>query len=112
MLHIKSALHSLRIYAAPVAASQIGKQCKPVQVHSFSRIVLWTILRKFACWGDPQSPRTSSADDGYAAKLLTISGENICTKMLCDDGDGCDDETESEPGAICIVTIVTTVTLR
>ena len=58
----------------------------------------------------PQSPRTSSADDGYAAKLLTISGENICTKMLCDDGDDCDDETESEPGAICIVTIVTTVT--
>ena len=60
----------------------------------------------------PNPPRTSSADDGYAAKLLTISGENICTKMLCDDGDGCDDETESEPGAICIVTIVTTVTLR
>ena len=90
--------------------AQIGKQCKPVQVHSFSRIVLWTILRKFACWGDPQSPRTSSADDGYAAKLLTISGENICTKLLCDDGDGCDDKTESEPGAICIVTIVITVT--
>ncbi len=58
----------------------------------------------------PQSLRTSSADDGYAAKLLTISGENICIKMLCDDGDGCDDETESGPEAICIVTIVTTVT--
>ena len=58
----------------------------------------------------PQSLRTSSADDGYAAKLLTISGENICIKMLCDDGDGCDGETESGPEAICIVTIVTTVT--
>lgn len=30
----------------PVASSQIGKQCKPVQVYSFSRIVRWTILRK------------------------------------------------------------------
>ena len=58
----------------------------------------------------PQSPRTSPSDDGYAAKLLTISKENICIKMLCDDGDGCDDETESEPGSICIVTIVTTLT--
>jgi len=32
--------------------------------------------------------------------------------MLCDDGDGCDDETESKPVAICIVTIVTTVTFE
>ena len=52
----------------------------------------------------PQSPRTSSADDGYAAKLLTISGENIYIKMLCDDGD---DETESDSRSICIVTTVT-----
>lgn len=85
----------------------LGKQCKPVQAHSFSQIVFQAILRKFACWGDAQSPRISSDDDGYAARLLTISEENICIKMLCDDGDGCDDETESEQGPICIVTIVT-----
>lgn len=36
--------------------SQIGKQCKPVQVHSFSRISLWVILRKFACWGSIPNP--------------------------------------------------------
>ena len=35
-LHIKSALHSPRVYAIPMATSQIGKQCKPVQVNSFS----------------------------------------------------------------------------
>lgn len=42
-LHIKSALHSPRVYVIPEVTSQFGKQCKPVQVHSFSRIVLWTI---------------------------------------------------------------------
>ena len=30
----------------PVVTSQIGKQCKPVQVYSFSRFSLWVNLRK------------------------------------------------------------------
>ena len=46
--------------------SQIGKQCKPVQVHSFPRFFLWCNLRKFACWGKrPQSPLNIICDDGY-----------------------------------------------
>ncbi|OUO73686.1 hypothetical protein B5F54_10315 [Anaeromassilibacillus sp. An250] len=36
--------------------SQIGKQCKPVQVHSFSRFSLRCNLRKFACWGSIPNP--------------------------------------------------------
>lgn len=45
---------------------QIGKQCKPVQVHSFSRFSLRCNLRKFACWGSIPNPLwTSSVDDGY-----------------------------------------------
>ncbi len=55
-LHIKSALHSPRIYVIPVVTSQIGKQCKPVQVHSFSRIVLWTNLRKLLVGEASPSP--------------------------------------------------------
>ena len=35
---------------------QIGKQCKPVQVHSFSRFSLRYNLRKFACWGSIPNP--------------------------------------------------------
>ena len=39
-----------------------------------------------------ESLRTSSVEDGYAAKLLTILEENICIIMLCDN------EMQSEPG--------------
>ena len=46
-LHIKSALYSPRVYVIPKVTSQIGKQCKPVQVHSFSRFYLWVNLRKW-----------------------------------------------------------------
>lgn len=45
-LHIKSAVHSPRVYVIPEVTSQIGKQCKTVQVHSFSRFSLWVNLRK------------------------------------------------------------------
>lgn len=66
--------------------SILGKQCKPVQVHSFSWIVLWAILRKFTCWGDPQSLRTSSADDGYEQSCWQyperISALNCCVTMV------------------------------
>ncbi len=51
---------------------QIGKQCKPVQVHSFSRFSLWVNLRKFACWGNIPNPlRTSSPM--MAARLKIVS---------------------------------------
>lgn len=39
-----------------IVISQIGKQCKPVQVHSFSRFSLRCNLRKFACWGSIPNP--------------------------------------------------------
>lgn len=44
------------IYGSQFLYEQIGKQCKPVQVHSFSRISLQVILRKFACWGSVPNP--------------------------------------------------------
>ena len=61
----------------------------------FFNFAVGSIFKNCLLGQPPQSPRTSPADDGYAAKLLTISEENICIKILCDDGDGCDDETES-----------------
>ena len=55
-LHIKSALHSPRVYAIPEVISQIGKQCKPVQVYSFSRFSLWVNLRKLLVGGSIPKP--------------------------------------------------------
>ena len=44
---------------------QIGKQCKPVQVHSFSRFSLRCNLHKSARWGKrPQSPLNGICDTG------------------------------------------------
>ena len=44
--------------------AQIGKQCKPVQVHDFC---------KSACWGNIPTPlRTSSCDDGCSL-ILSVS---------------------------------------
>ena len=37
-------------------ASQIGKQCKPVQIHSFSRFSLWANLRKLLVGEASPSP--------------------------------------------------------
>ena len=64
-LHIKSALHSPRVYAIPEVTSQIGKQCKPVQVHSFSRFSPLGQSSQIACWGKhPQAPLNDICDTG------------------------------------------------
>lgn len=47
---------SVHILDTKFIISQIGKQCKPVQVHSFSRFSLRCNLRKFACWGSIPNP--------------------------------------------------------
>ena len=64
-LHIKSALHSPRVYVIPEVTSQIGKQCKPVQVHSFSQFSLLGQSSQIACWGKhPQAPLNGICDTG------------------------------------------------
>ena len=64
-LHIKSALHSPRVYMIPEVTSQIGKQCKPVQVHSFSQFSLLGQSSQIACWGKhPQAPLNGICDTG------------------------------------------------
>ena len=64
-LHIKSALHSPRVYAIPEVTSQIGKQSKPVQGHSFSRFSPLGQSSQIACWGKhPQSPLNGICNTG------------------------------------------------
>ncbi len=55
-LHIKSVMHSPRVYVIPEVTLQIGKQCKPVQVYSFSRFSLWINLRKLLVGEASPSP--------------------------------------------------------
>ena len=45
-----------RLAPVPISSHVLGKQCKPVQVHSFSRFSLRYNLRKFACWGSIPNP--------------------------------------------------------
>lgn len=62
-LHIKSAMHSPRVYVIPEVTLQIGKQCKPVQVHSFSRFSPLGQSSQIACWGKhPQAPLNGICD--------------------------------------------------
>ena len=59
---------------------QIGKQCKPVQVHSFSRFSLRCNLRKFACWDKrPQSPLNGICDTGCNIFKLF---QEICSRTF------------------------------
>ena len=61
-------------------ACKIGKQCKPVQVHPFSRFSLCVNLRKLLV-GDPQSPLNGICDTGYSfilnAFVDTTSGQIV-----------------------------------
>ena len=83
-LHIKSALHSPRIYVIPVVTSQIGKQCKPVLVQSFcekqnfsfSSLQQKSDDRKITKWGTPTF-------SGIAAIITLLSATNRSVARSC-----------------------------
>ena len=59
---------------AHVYALQIGKQCKPVQVHLFTKIPPEEKFSQIACWGKhPQSPLNATCGVSCAFILNTFT---------------------------------------